>query len=660
VKRIPLDPAALWQELQRRRVVRFSLWYVAIAWVAIQAADVLLDAFERGELMPWVVGAVAAGFPLAIVLSWFFDLTPRGVELTQPLPEPLPVAADWSPPPGSLAVLPFANLGGEVDNEYLSDGLAEEIRNELSRVPGLRVAARTSSFVFRNRPEDVRSIARRLDVAAVLEGGVRRQADAVRIYVQLVGARDGYQLWSANYERRLEDIFALQSEIAAAVAREVAPRSAAPAMLPATARFEAYNLYLRGRHHFHKRTEAALLRAVECFEQALALDPDYALAWSGLADATVLLSARFYGNLGLEAVVERAGPAVDRALALAPSLAEAHASAGLLHGHRGEVDAAIAALQRARALDPGYTMALVWLGLALVRRGDFREAGRVDHEAFRLDPLSPIVNANLGFDQLRYGDRSGARERFEAAIEIDPAFPVPHYGLSLVHVLEGDAERALAMIDAAIERAPRRAYYRARKGVMLLGMGRVDEAQQVIGQACGISPENAFDADLKLALAILRRDTGQLDDIATGACGCAYRAAQRAQAALALGDPSRALQLYAEEPPELGREIYDLVTDDWVWRLPHLVSHAHLRLDAGDAAAARLALRELLSALDRLLGDGVENPQIHYWIACGHAVLGELEPARAALRRARSLGWQHLWWQRLDWNLAALGEAAHD
>ena len=223
----------------------------------------------------------------------------------------------------------------------------------------------------------------------------------------------------------------------------------------------------------------------------------------------------------------------------------------------------------------------------------------------------------------------------------------------------GDGAAALAHIDAAIALAPRRAYYRIRKGVQLLGMGRMDEARAVIGDACCISPDNAFDADLKLALAIAREDTVQLADVLAGECGCGYSSAQRAHAALALGDTGRALELYAEDVPDVRKELFDLVTDDWVWRLSHVVNHAHLRLLAGESEA-RAVLQSLLGELAGLAEQGIVNPLLHYWSASAQAVLGNAAAARAELRRARELGWQHEWWRRVDWNLAGIEEGAHD
>jgi TolB-like protein len=172
--------------------------------------DVLLTAFALSHLQRYLVAFLVCALPVVLLLSWLFDITPGGVERTDAIP-PLPAA-----PAGSLAVLPFVNLSDDAENEYFSDGLTEEIRNQLARVPGLRVAARTSSFSFKGRHEDIREIGRLLNVAVVLEGGVRKQAEAVRINLQLVSAVDGFQIWSEQFERKLEDIFRLQDEVAAA------------------------------------------------------------------------------------------------------------------------------------------------------------------------------------------------------------------------------------------------------------------------------------------------------------------------------------------------------------------------------------------------------------------------------------------------------------
>lgn len=656
-------PKRFWDELMRRRVVRVAIIYLGGAFVLGQVAQLVLEAFDIGHYMRFVVGGLVLGLPIALVLSWVFDITPAGIQRTPAaLPPAAPVAAQSPPAPErSIAVLPFANLSQEPENEYFSDGLSEEIRNQLAKVKGLRVAARTSSFAFKGRAEDVREIGRRLNVAAVLEGGVRKQADTVRIDVQLVSATDGYQIWSENFERRLDDIFRLQTEIATAVIEAVSPRDEprdrAPST-PTTRTFEAYNLYLLGRHHFHKRTPAALARAVEYFEQSIQRDSDYALAYCGLADAYTLLSTGYYGNLPVVQSVAHALPAAQRALELAPDLAEAHASLGLIRENEGNLAAAEQSLGRALELNPGYTMAHVWMGLVLNAQGRYREAAARNREAFRLDPLSPIINTNAGYDALRFGDLTEATARFSAAIEIDPQFPVPYSGMSRLNARRGDIAEAQRWLDRAIERAPDRAFYFARKGLLLLQQGDRESAAASIDTACERSPGNDYDSDLVIALFMVSDDRDALRHVVDGSGARTFGPAQQAQAQLALGDHAAAAELYARCITDVRREIGDLVNDDWIWRLPHVVNRAHLRVRAGDARGAA-ELEELLAALADLESQGIVNMDALYWAAAAHAVLGRRERALAQLEDAVERGWRHAWWARHDWNLQSLAGDAH-
>lgn len=642
-----------WNELRRRHVVRVVIYYAVFAWVLIQVGDVLFDAFDLSHLLRFVVAGAVALFPVVLALSWMFDITPAGVERTAPLPEP------FEAPPGSLAVLPLANLSDDAENEYFSDGLSEEIRNQLARVPGLKVAARSSSFAFKGRHEDAREIGRRLNVAAILEGGVRRHGDAVRISLQLVSTADGYQVWSDDFERQLKDIFRLQSEVAAAVIHVVKPLSGvASAALPAASpeSFEAYNLYLRGRHYFHKRTEPALRRAVTYFEQAIALDAGYALAYAGLADAWTLLSSGYYGNLPATESVARAVPAAQRALELAPGLAEAHASMGLVAENTGDLAAAEQSLRRALQLNPGYSMALVWLGLVLVKQGKFQEAAQRDVEALQLDPLSPIINVNVGFDALRRGDTEAALASFATAVEIDPAFPVSHYGIARAHTLVRAYDAALHEIDIAIQCAPGRAFYYTHKSLILLQAGDPGGATRAMDEACCLSPDNPFDADLVVAHHMVRDDRAALECIARGDTERTYSDCQRAQARLVLGDPDGARRAYEAMELDPRRELMKVITDDWAWRLPHVINRAHLWLLAGDGRGTQ-ALQALLDAHAETARQGVCNPLARYWAASASAVLGRGDDARKLLAEARALGWNHAWWERLDWNVQPLRDA---
>jgi len=649
-KRNPVSIQKFWNELRRRHVVQVGIYYGAFAWIVIQVSDILFTAFALSYLQRYLVATLVCAFPVVLLLSWLFDITPQGIERTEALPS-APEA-----PAGSLAVLPFVNLSDDAENEYFSDGLSEEIRNQLARVPGLRVAARTSSFSFKGRQEDIREIGRRLNVGVVLEGGVRKHAEAVRINVQLVSAADGFQIWSEQFERKLEDIFRLQDEIAEAVIQRVSPLSSAPgpSLLPATTqRFDAYNLYLRGRHHFHKRTEPALQRAVGYFQQAIDCDANYALAYSGLGDATMLLSSRYYGNMMVEEAIDKALPAALRALELAPEQAEAHATLGLIRESQGDLAAAGQSLRRALELNPAYTMALVWYGLVLVADGRFSEAEQRNLEALQRDPLSPIINVNVGFDALRNGDINQAKSSFAAAIEIDPYFPVSHYGLARAHALAGEFEPALHAIDTAIGLAPGRAYYHARKGLLLLQAGQLEAAGRAVDEACCKAPDNPFDADLIIANAMVRADLDYLGKVARGESGRGYSAEQRGQAFIALGDYPAARQQYEQATLDGEKELRELITDDWIWRLPHVINRAHLRQLVGDARGQE-ELEGLLRGVSHIGTKGIVSPLAAYWAASAHALQGRSQQARDMLAEARHIGWHHPWWEQLDWNIRSL------
>jgi TolB-like protein/tetratricopeptide (TPR) repeat protein len=647
-----------WSEVLRRRVLRVAAWYLAGAWGLAQVADLLFDAFDLSGYTRFVIGALAAGLPVALVLAWIFDITPRGIVRTLSL-EDDPVtdrhATPGPAPENSVAVLPFTNLSRDPDDEYFSDGLAEEIRNQLARVPGLRVAARTSSFAFKGRHEDARTIGRRLNVATLLEGGVRRHEDRVRIDVRLVGAADGFQVWSQTFERRLGDVFELQSEISQAVLAAVGRRHVGAlgpaALLEAPANFEAYNTYLLGRHHFHKRAEASLQRAAALFARAVELDPGYALAYTGIADTAMLLSVRHYGNLPVADAIARARPAAERALALAPTLAEAHASLGLVLLTEGVAEAAAKSFERAIELNPGYSMAHVWLGLALLEQGRFREATERNLLVYRLDPLAPIVVTNAGFDALRFGHDDEARERFQAAIELDPQFPVPLSGMARLESTRGRVREALRWVDRAIEVAPSRSFYRARRALLLQQLGLADEADAALEDARRLAAPNRFDVELVIALRIARGDREALERIASGGAGAAYGTAQRAYACLALGRLAEAHALYQQATLSSCDEIDDVLNDEWVWRLPHSIACAQLCAAFGEQPRGREQLIGFVERAEGYFAKGIVSGDIRYWTAAACLMLGRVEEGIAHLESAVTGGWRHGWWARLDPNL---------
>jgi len=411
-------------ELRRRGVRKAALLYAAVGWAVIEATSVIMPALKLPEWsVTFVVVLVLIGFPVTLVFAWVFDLTRQGVVRTPALSElphdhtqalrrgrlidfliiavllGLVTWLGWEKMFGgpedaavggfdSIAVLPFANLSADPENEFFGDGLAEEILNALVGVDGLRVAARTSSFEYKGQNLDVRRIGAALGVANVLEGSVRRSGDRVRVTAQLIRSNDGFHLWSRTYDGSMSDIFALQDEISGAITEALRPQlgyaTAVPHVVRQTKDVLAYEAYLRGRHAMHKRSAESLNQALDDFRTAIGRDPEYAAAYSGLSDTYVLLAG--YGDLDAVESRRLAEPMARRALELDSDLAEAQASWGLLLRDRGDYEASLAPLQRAIELNPSYSTAYHWLGLSFQSLGRYREANEVLRQTLKIDP----------------------------------------------------------------------------------------------------------------------------------------------------------------------------------------------------------------------------------------------------------------------------------
>lgn len=365
-----------------------------------------------------------------------------------------PAAQDSATP--TIAVLPFANLSGDPGQAYFSDGLTEEILDRLASSKGLRVVSRTSSFAFKNRDMDAREIGRLLGATALVEGSVRREGDRLRISAQLVDAASGYQLWSESFDRRMDDVFAIQQQIALAIAQTLKGRLLAPeeaeALEPEAIDPEAYDHFLRGRHHWHRRTEAGLRQSATHFEWALDRAPDYVPAWVGLADAYAVLG--FYDYLPPREAFPRARDAAERALDLDLDNASAWATLGYVALYYDwDLQAGEAAFRRAIERDPTDSKSHQWYANLLTAAGRFQEAEREMRRATELDPLSLIANAALGWVRYYAGRHEAALEQLRLTRELDPDFELAYLwsGWSL-EALERYGE-AQAMLEEAVKRS---------------------------------------------------------------------------------------------------------------------------------------------------------------------------------------------------------------
>ncbi len=391
-------------------------------------------------------GAAVAAVVLVIAAAFWLE---RGAGGARPHEEAPATAV-----PRSIAVLPFVDMSAAHDQEYFAQGLAEELLDTLAQVPQLRVAARSSSFRFTGDSEDLRTIGRTLGVATILEGSVRKEGRHVRISAQLVSAANGFTLWSQTYDRELDDIFAVQADIARSVSSALEVKLLGKKETPAGAgsgSAEAYNLYLQGRYLAGRRTPQALEHAISYYRKALELDPDYALAWVGLADAHA--NQADLGAVPVEEGYGKAREEAHKALTLDPRLAGAYAALGWIRvSHDWDWAGADAAYRQALALEPGNALVIRRAAALAGTLGHFEEALQLDRRAAQLDPLSVPGQSNLGLHALYAGQLDVAEAAFHKALQLNPDFPSAHAFLARVDLRRSRPAAALA--EARQEKDP--------------------------------------------------------------------------------------------------------------------------------------------------------------------------------------------------------------
>ena len=381
----------------------------------------------------------------------------------------------------SIAVLPFVNMSGDADNEYFSDGLSEDLINALSRLPGLHVASRTSAFRFRGGDLDIRQIGRQLDVATVVEGSVRRAGARLRVTAQLVSVDNGYHLWSERYDRQMADVFEIQDEIVASIVEALVPAllgDAAHAVERSTTNTDAYELYLKGRHYWHQRSPTTLRVAIQCFEQAIQLDPQYALAYAGLADCYGIL--RLYGWVSAEDGRPPAHAAMTHAMTLAPSLWEVNFSRGFyafyFERHWREAGPHF---QKAVAINPRSSLAQAYYGQFLATEGRADDALAHTTLACQLDPLSDFIHAFAAITLYHVCRFEEAERMGQRALELQPDYLIALWIRGLALSALGRHEVAIAALERAVtlSRAP---VFVGILGLAYARAGRIDDATRLL------------------------------------------------------------------------------------------------------------------------------------------------------------------------------------
>lgn len=664
----------LFAELKRRNVIRMALLYCVASWVVLQVADVLFGIMGVPDWsLRLVFGILLLGLPIALIFSWVFELTPEGLRRERPAEENVtrspdtgrkmdlaitallvvavallllervlprqeagipeaPVAsvptdelagpseaprAAGAADPRSVAVLPFVNMSGDADNEYFSDGLTEELLNVLARMEGLKVAARTSSFHFKGQSGNMGEIARQLGVAHLLEGSVRRSGDRVRVTAQLINPADGFHLWSETYDRQLTDIFAIQDDIAAEVARALRVRllgDAAPAVpRPPTGNMGAYTAYLRGKQALRIDSYEAFERADAAFREALSLDPDFAAAHAALAETW--RRRAFWGVVPAKEATEEVRRGVARALELDPEQPLAWALDADLKladdaaepSFTARADAAEGSLRRALELEPGQPLASESLAFVLRQRGQAEEALRVLLAALERDPLSARVHGAIGDHYRLIGDLEQAALRYQAAAELAPADPLTASRLTRTRYAQGRIGEAIVLASHQLPLDPR-----DHEGPLVIGqfyieLGLTDAAQPWIEAAERMAPE-ATTARLFRAMWHWRRgEHGEAAAISSAAleAGLPDRWASRLKFGLmvamheqAQGRYERSLAMLLDQAPTALDPLEPDEPVDTEAFLQKVNAVPLIRLRDGEAAA-RARATELLGHLER-------------------------------------------------------------
>jgi TolB-like protein/Flp pilus assembly protein TadD len=481
-------------ELKRRNVYKVAVAYAVVAWLLIQAASIFLPAFDAP---PWVMKifiiVIIFGFPVALIFSWAFEITPEGIKLESEIepsksikrrtgrkivavtialavvaaglfvyqvvrskfamPGSPSTAAATAPPNKSIAVLPFDNLSRDPDNAYFCEGVQDEILTRLAKVADLKVISRTSTQHFKTAPDDLPQIAKQLGVAHVLEGSVQKANDQIRVNVQLINALTDAHLWAETFDRKLTDIFAVESDIAKTIADTLQAKLSGSEQHAIAARptenTEAHQLYLKGRFFWNKRTGKDLKKSIDYFQQAINTDPNYALAYAGIADAYVFLPGYTAGTP--QDCYPKAMAAAKKALELDDTLAEAHTALALaIWYYDFDFSQANREFQRAIELNPNYATAHQQYGNnTLSALGRFEDAITEGKRAVELDPLSLVINADLGMNYYYARRYDEAITQLRKTLEMDPGYYYAHVNLGQVLAAKRAFDEAISEYQKA-------------------------------------------------------------------------------------------------------------------------------------------------------------------------------------------------------------------
>ena len=524
-----MNPKNFFAELKRRNVYKVAIAYGVVAWLLMQVASQIFPFFE---IPNWgvrlVVLLLVIGFPVAIILAWAFELTPEGLKRTEVADE-LPRKSEqnraWiyvviiagvvaaglfffgrytSSKQGaemsekSIAVLPFENRSEDKTNAYFAEGVHDEILTRLSKIADLKVTSRTSTQHYKSAPKNLAEIAKQLGVAHVLEGSVQKSGDEVRVNVQLIKAANDSQVWAETFDRKLTDIFSVESDVAKAIADQLRAHitrleEQVIAAKP-TKNIEAYDAYLRGRYFWNKRTSDGIKHAIEHFQQSIERDPDFALGYVGLADSYIALT--FYNFVAPHEAMPKAKESAIKALELDDTLAEAHASlAHVLMNYDWNWSAAEKEFKRSIELKPDYATAHEWYAIHyLTATGRLEEAVQEMKRALELEPASLVMNTFMGAALYYAGRYDEAIDQCRRTVQMDPNFAVAHWHLGLAYEQKQVLDAATEEFKKAISLSGGSPLMRAALGHAYARSQKKHEANKMLDELNELSKQQYVSA----------------------------------------------------------------------------------------------------------------------------------------------------------------------
>ncbi len=539
--------SGLFQELKRRNVIRVALAYLVLSWLLLQVGDVLFEALRLDDAALTVMLVILAlGFIPVVIIAWVYELTPEGVKRESEIARDASVASHtgerlnvaivvllvaalglfvWdrlagsptndaaqseqqvaddalAPVGQSIAVLPFADMSTDGDQAYFGDGIAEELLNVLASVDGLKVAARTSSFKFRGEALDIPEIGRALDVTTILEGSVRKAGDQVRITAQLIDVNGGYHLWSQSYDRKLDNIFDVQDEIARSIvdALKLQLQLGPAAVSNDTESGRAYDLYLRGREYAREPSKAGLERALGYYQEALAVDPDLAAVHGAIASVWVWLED--YGGIQSQEAFDRAERAARRALEIDPNRAEALTSMGFVEDRKyGNNLAAREYYERALSVNPAYTDAATLYADALADLGETNNSLQLRREAVERDPLSGFLKSRLASQLIAIGQDEEGVQLLREILALNPGDTYGQEEMANYKVGQGLFAEAIEYYKKVHENRPGDPYAAANISTVFSVMGDTQSATEWIAAARERGANNRWELSARRALA---------------------------------------------------------------------------------------------------------------------------------------------------------------